>query len=93
MNDFLNVIILFIEYMEINMQIPGRIENYVLIIDLINLGVMDLPYIKIKHFLSVIEKQYICKVKSIFCLNASTSFSIVQKTISIGLSDDTLSQI
>ena len=56
MNDFLNVIILFIEYMEINMQIPGRIENYVLIIDLINLGVMDLPYIKIKHFLSVIEK-------------------------------------
>ena len=56
MNDFLAVVVLFVEYMEINMQIPGRIENYILIIDLINLGLLDLPLAKIKNFLSVIEK-------------------------------------
>ena len=79
-----------IEYMDINMQIPGRIENFVLIIDLIDLGLLDLPFSKIKSFLSLVEKQYIYKAKAIYCLNASTSFSIIFKTVSLGLSDDTL---
>ena len=54
-DDLIHFSILILEYLEINMLIPGRIENYILIIDCQNLGVMNTPYGLLKSVLSIIQ--------------------------------------
>lgn len=87
--DLIHFSILILEYLEINMLIPGRIENYILIIDCQNLGVMNTPYALLKSVLSVIQSQYKCKARAIFCLNSPTSMSVIWNTVKLFLDNTT----
>ena len=52
--DFIEFMLLMVEYMEKFLLIPGRIENIVMIIDCVNLGVFNMPYGMIKSVVTTL---------------------------------------
>jgi hypothetical protein len=52
--DLINFILFMVEYVRKHMQIPGRIENFVMMIDCFNVGVWNLPYGMIKSLIQII---------------------------------------
>jgi hypothetical protein len=42
-----------LEYIKNNLFLPGQVENWVILIDLDNLGLMNVPYKSLKLFLEI----------------------------------------
>ena len=74
--------LLVAEFAETYLQIPGRIENRVMIYDCKDLGVMSFPYALIKDAIGVMGNQYKQRPVAIFILNAPETFSTVYSVIS-----------
>jgi len=70
------------EFTDTFMNIPGRIENRILIYDCADLGVMNFPYALVKASLGVMSNQYKQRPRAIFIVNAPTTFSTVYTVLS-----------
>ena len=69
------------------MDIPGKIENEVLIFDCKDMSVWNLPYKMIKQLIDTFRCLYKCKSRAMFCLNTPKMFTIVWNVIYYFLSD------
>ena len=82
--DLIYLIFFIMEYVDKFMMIPGRIENFLLIIDCLNIGVFNAPFNLFKRLMSIITDYYQCRSRQIFCLNAGTMFkTVIWKSISV----------
>eukprot|EP00347_Sterkiella_histriomuscorum_P013314 403365191 len=70
-----------IEYIRNNMFIPGKIENWNILIDIENTSILKSPYKKMKVFMKAIQSQYRCAVVKIFMVNVSKSFQFIWKAV------------
>lgn len=91
--DIIDFLILVNEYVQKYMMIEGRIENTILIVDCKNLGVFNMPYKMIQAVLSVLQMQYKCKTKIVYCLNCPTTFSVAWKVIRAFLEVNTVKKV
>ena len=70
------------EFSESYMQIPGRIENRVMIYDCKDLGITNFPYGLVQEALGVMSNQYKQRPRAIFIVNAPATFSSVYSVLS-----------
>ena len=70
------MLIFLMEYLDHFVMIKGRVENVLLIVDCINIGLFNAPYVLINQMLKVLQEYAQCKIRSIICLNAASSFSV-----------------
>ena len=81
------------EFNDRHMAIAGRIENIVLIFDLINLGVWSFPYALVKNLIGYMQNQYKQKPRAIFVVNAPRTFAAVWKVIGQVLDANTAAKV
>lgn len=89
----MDYLVLVNEYIENFMMIPGRIENYVIIVDCKNLGMFNMPYKMIQAILYFLQSQYKCKTKVVYCLNCPMTFSAAWKVIKQFLDTNTAKKV
>ena len=75
-SDLKHMLIFLMEYLDHFVMIKGRVENVLLIVDCINIGLFNAPYVLINQMLKVLHEYAQCKIRSIICLNAASSFSV-----------------
>lgn len=92
------------EYIRGNLFLPGQVENWNIMIDLDNLGLMSVPYKVIillriirvqslKSFMETLQSQYRCTSSRIFIMNVSYIFNMVWSTVKGFLEEHTKKKI
>ena len=81
------------EYVKANLFMPGKVENYNLIIDLYNIGVTQAPITVIKALLGVLQQNYRCMSRKLYVFNVCWSLRMGWKVIDIMLSESTRQKI
>ena len=72
-----NLIIYTAEHIIHNVFVPGKIENWVLVVDLANIGIFALPLSKLKQLLSILGNNYRAKMFRFYVVNAPWSVSVL----------------
>jgi len=54
LDDFGEFAIFYFEWIESKLMVPGRIENWMLLVDLDGVGITNIPISKLKVFISTI---------------------------------------
>lgn len=85
--------VFMMEYVRENLFLPGQVENWNLLLDLDNLGLMGIPYKSIKSFLDTLQAQYRCTSWRVFIMNVSYIFNAVWATVKGFLEDHTQRKI
>lgn len=70
-----------LEYVKSQFFLPGQIENWIIVFDLSNLSLMNVPFKTLKAFLDCLQSQYRCTAAKIFVLNVSSAFAFLWNTI------------
>lgn len=91
--DLISATVVFFEYARKFMQVPGKIENVVIIINSLGGNVFTMPYALVNKVLGVITSNYKCVARSIIVLNAPRAFAYAWKTISYFLDENTARKV
>jgi len=67
----IRMLIFQMEYLKRYMFVPGKIENLVVLVDLKNLGIADVPIKALKSIYSVLSHHYIVRVFKFYIVNMS----------------------
>ena len=78
-DDLIHMFIFLIEYLETFIMIKGRVENIILIIDCQGVSLFNAPYQLFKQVIYTLQNYTQCKLRSIFCLNSTSSFLFFKK--------------
>lgn len=78
----------FLEFILDNMMIPGQVENWVLIADMVGLNVATVPYGIFKEIFNFMQNNYRARLYKGYILNAPWTFSVVW-TVVKGLIEET----
>ncbi|CDW81500.1 UNKNOWN [Stylonychia lemnae] len=81
------------EYVREIFFLPGQVENWVVVIDLENMGLMNVPFKSLKQFLETFQNQYRCTSARIFLLNVSGTFQFLWSTVQAFLESHTKKKI
>lgn len=92
-HDGIMACVFMMEYVRANLFIPGQVENWNLLIDLDNLGLMGIPYKSLKSFLETLQGQYRCTSARVFIMNVSYVFNVVWSTVKGFLEEHTKRKI
>ena len=68
-------------YVEQHMMKPGQIENIVFVCDLCELGVLSINYSLLKAIISYVVGVFRGRVRTMFVMNAPTTFSVIWNTV------------
>jgi len=91
--DIEQAVFVVLEYLRNNLLIPGQVESMFLIVDLNELGLLNLPYGRMKSIMASINAYYRGMASKIFVLNGSFAFKVVWSTVSAFLDETTLQKI
>merc|ERR1719321_884178 len=75
------------EYLRRYMFVPGKIENIVVLVDLRNLGIADVPIKALKSIYSVLSHHYIVRVFKFYIVNMSSWLGTLVNVIKPILTD------
>lgn len=75
------------------MLIPGHIENFIMMVDCLNLGVWNMPYGMIKSVIQTLQSQYKCMSRIIYVLNSPSTFSVVWKVVRNAIDTNTAKKV
>ena len=78
-----------IEYILNNLFLPGKVENYVVIIDVNNLGVSQIPKATLGKVISCLSKGYKYRTKRMFVLNTSFGVRLAWKVMESFMAEHT----
>jgi hypothetical protein len=91
--DLIAATIVFFEYARKFMQLPGKIENVIIVINSLGGNAFTLPYGLVNKVIGVITSNYKCVARSIIVLNAPRAFAYAWKTISYFLDENTARKV
>lgn len=87
------LMVFVMEYMRNNLHCPGHIENFIMIIDLNDVGITQCPFTVLKVVLACLQSNYRCMCRKIFVLNACWSIRAGWKAVDLVLSESTRNKI
>lgn len=80
--DFMAYTIMILEHVWKHGLIPGKVENWVVIVDWAELGLTELPISKVKTILSVMQKNYPGRLYKLFAINVGFMLKTIWTVIS-----------
>lgn len=83
----IRMLVFCMEYLRRYMFIPGKIENIVVLVDLRNLGIADVPLKALKSIYSVLSHHYIVRVFKFYIVNMSYMLSSLVSVVKPILTD------
>lgn len=83
----IRMLVFCMEYLRRYMFLPGKIENIVVLVDLRNLGIADVPVKALKSIYSVLSHHYIVRVFRFYIVNMSYMLSTLVGVIKPILTD------
>jgi len=83
----IRMLVFCMEYLRRYMFVPGRIENIVVLIDLKNLGISQVPIAALKSIYSVLSHHYIVRVFKFYIVNMSYMLSSLVSVVKPILTD------
>lgn len=83
----IRMLVFCMEYLIRYMFIPGKIENIVVLVDLKNLGLADVPLKALKNIYSVLSHHYIVRVFKFYIVNMSYMLSTLVGVVKPILTD------
>lgn len=69
------------EYVKEHIFIPGKVENWVFLIDLANIGIFKLPLNSLKDLGNTLEKNYRTKLYRLYTVNAPWTLTVLYGVI------------
>lgn len=85
--------IYMLETMKATMFVPGKVENFNMIIDLAEVGITQCPFTVLKIVIGCLQMNYRCCSKRLLILNACFSIRMGWKAVDMVLSDSTRKKI
>ncbi|OMJ72001.1 hypothetical protein SteCoe_29678 [Stentor coeruleus] len=83
--DYCNLLCFLLEFAIQKLLLPGQIENWIVITDLNNKGLSDLPISSLKNIIKVLQDNFRCRMIVNYIVNAPSSlyffWSIIKKFI------------
>lgn len=72
---------------------PGHIENFILVVDMKDQGVFNIPYNLLRDVLGVVTQIIKGRSRAVYILNAPTTFSFMWATIKYFLDQNTVRKV
>lgn len=76
-NDLQQLTIYVSEYVKENLFVPGKIENWIFLIDLANISIFKLPINSLKDLGNTLEKNYRTKLFRMYTVNAPWTLTVL----------------
>merc|ERR1719265_3090341 len=83
----IKMLVFCMEYLRRYMFVPGKIENIVVLVDLKNLGIADVPIKALKSIYSVLSHHYIVRVYRFYIVNMSYMLGTLVSVVTPILTD------
>jgi hypothetical protein len=83
----IKMLVFSMEYLRRYMFVPGKVENIVVLVDLKNLGIADVPIKSLKAIYSVLSHHYIVRVFRFYIVNMSYMLSSLVSVVKPILTD------
>lgn len=83
----IRMLVFCMEYLRRYMFVPGKVENIVVLVDLKNLGIGDVPIKALKNIYSVLSHHYIVRVFKFYIVNMSYMLSSLVSIVKPILTD------
>ena len=71
LEDFALVATFIFDWMIKNMLVPGRIETWIIILDLEDVSLTDVPMDKLKYFMNAVMRNFPTRMHRLVCVNTS----------------------
>jgi len=75
------------------MMIPGQVENWIIIYDIQNMGLTDLPMSSLKEVIGVVSANYGGRLYKLFAVNAPSSIYFAWQAVKTVLDAVTVDKI
>jgi len=70
-----------IEYVRERFFLPGQVENWIIVMDMEQMGLMNIPFKTLKSVLETLQSLYRCTSARIFLFNVSGTFHFLWSTV------------
>jgi len=83
----------FLDYVMKNLLLPGQVENWVVITDLENVGIMNLPYSLLQEVFSFMQNNFRGRMYRAYILDAPWTFSAAWNVLKTFMEGSTASKV
>ena len=89
----LRALTFMLEYIKKNIFLPGQIENWIVLVDLDNLSLLNVPFKSLKLYLQTMQNQFRCTSRQVFIVGISMVFNFMWNTAKHFLDEHTRKKI